>query len=160
MGSGYYRFELTSDTLYDCELEEAAAAGRQPGSAAKVACPGSTHGNASAGEALCGDAHEGVLCSRCKSEFYLDAVTHACLDCKETNVSPAVVVGIALIVVVAVIAAIFRERLTKWAASVDVGKARIVIFANLQVREGRRKEGRTDGRGGRGGAGVGVGRIQ
>ena len=52
---GYYRFELNSEELYECPLGEAA-------------CPGSAalNGTESAGEALCGEDYEGMLCSKCR----------------------------------------------------------------------------------------------
>ena len=51
----YYRFELDSETLYKCPW-------------GKAACPGGAalNGTESAGQALCGEAYEGVLCSKCR----------------------------------------------------------------------------------------------
>ena len=52
----YYRFRLDSDTLYKCPSGKAAA------------CPGSMalNGTESAGQALCGEWYEGVLCTKCR----------------------------------------------------------------------------------------------
>lgn len=74
-----------------------------------------------------------LQCAACSPGFHLDVLSRKCLDCEETHVSPAVMVGIVLLITVTIAACVSWERLERLIKRLDLGKLRIVIFANLQI---------------------------
>ena len=144
----YYRFTNTSTKIYPCPWGE-------------ESCPG----KGSFGDDVCAKGYEGPLCSTCSERFYMvsgrsgtvptrsegpthplippsfvplfpkDTHARVCRDCTATHVRPAFFVGVGLIVLAVFTWIVLGEWLEKQAHLMDMGKLRIVVFANLQVSQ-------------------------
>lgn len=90
-------------------------------------------GGNTAGDALCGEGYDAILCSSCSGGYFFDSLSLTCRDCQATRVTPAMVVVSVVFVVAGGMLIFMRDRAHKWAEKwVNMGKVRIV-YTTFQV---------------------------